>query len=586
MKLNKWLITLILSVSLMLGNTTALVANTTTNDNNTQNTTQHVLDAIPSPDTTGSISFSEYINININLIKSVNLNQDSYTIPYLLPEVLNQGSYPGCVSFALRGILDILVLNSDSPDIDFSNGFIYGKRYGNYFGDGMISNFALNGLKEFGDCSFESFSDNGNYEYLHSKITQSMIDEAKNYRIQNFIKLNSDDEIKTALQTISPIYVTFPVYSSYMNPVNNHDGIIPNPNINSEFYYGSHAGILVAYKYINGKLYYLEENSWGENWNGSMKGYCWLSADFPFNEAYAIVENDIVPSLTPSTITTNLSTTTPIIGEKISFQSIATYNYPNITTNNIVTRDISNYPDLTITTSNPDLISIDKSKNTINALKAGKASIIFTYKGSGQEFIIDISEKPIPPDPPIPPEPPTPNQKIKNLTITTTSNTNKIFTNSSLQLQVIADKNSKTELDITDKVEWRLSDSSIATIDSSGNLSAIKEGKIKIIATYQYQYNNKSYTKSDYINIYVIPKTQYYTVNVLSTKDKMIADNMVEELNNKDLGFDAFIMQSGKYFKVYVGKFADNGSDEIKGLYKSLKGLGYKSSKIVYVSGR
>ena len=224
MRINKLLLSLILSTSLLLGNTFPLLANTTTNNNQSQNNTQRVLDAIPSPDDTGSISFSEYMEENKNIIKTTNLKANSYVIPHL-SKVLDQGPYPGCVSFALRSIKSTLSLNNSNPDRDFSNAFIYSYRYGDYTGPGMFSTAALQGVKVFGSCYFESFPDNGNYHELHAKITQPMIDEAKNHRIDNYIKLNSDEQIKTAIQTISPIYVTFPVYSNYMNP-SSPDGII------------------------------------------------------------------------------------------------------------------------------------------------------------------------------------------------------------------------------------------------------------------------------------------------------------------------------------------------------------------------
>ena len=580
MKLNKLVLSLLLSASLILGNTAPLLANTN-NQTQAQNTNQRVLDVIPSPDATGSISLSDYMKKNNGIIKAVNLNQNFYTIPHLSP-VLDQGPFPGCVSFALRSIKSMTSLNSDNPDMDFSNGFIYGERFGYYTGPGMYSIDALQGLREIGDCYYETFPDNGHYEYLHAKITQPMIEEASKNKIKDFIKLNSDDEIKLAMQTISPIYVSFPVFSNYMNP-SDPNGIISKPDLGS-VYYGDHAGILIGYSYdvVPGKLYFLEQNSWGSGWNSPMNGRCWLPADFPFYEKFAIVENDIVPTLTPNQIKTTFSNQNPTPNESITYSSIATYLYPNQTTSNIVTRDITNYPDLTITTSNPDLISIDKSTNTINTIKTGKASIIFTYKGSGQEFIINISEKP--PDPPIP----TPNQKIKSLTITQSSNTNKIFTNSSLQFQAIADKNYKTKSDITSNVEWsvsNISNPSLATIDDNGNLNALQEGKVKITAKYTYKYNNKSYTKSDYMYIYIVNTDKYYSVNVLKSKDKTIADNLSDELSDKDLGFDISVIKNGKYYELMVGKFADN-SYEIKGLCKKLKGMGYRNSKITFVSGK
>jgi len=376
MKLNKLALSLILSTSLLLGNQLPLLANT--NNNQPQNNTQRVLDAIPSPNETGSISFSDYMEENKNIIKTTNLNANSYVIPHL-SKVLDQGSYPGCVSFALRSILTTMSLNSDAPDMDFSNGFIYAYRWGSYKGNGMYSINALNGIKYFGDCSFETFPDNGNYNELHAKITQPMIDEAKNHRIDNYIKLNSDEQIKTAIQTISPIYVTFPVYSNYMNP-SSPDGIISNPDYTYHTYFGNHSGVLIGYSYdvVPGKLYYLEQNSWGENWNSPMKGYCWLSADFPFREAYAIIDSneskfppDPLSKIKKLDITSELNATKLFYGDSLQLSAIANNNHK---TEEYVT-DKAEW-----STSNPSIATIDSNGLLIaNSNSIGKVKVNAKY---------------------------------------------------------------------------------------------------------------------------------------------------------------------------------------------------------------
>jgi len=376
MIINKLLLSLILSITLIFGNTIPLLANTITNNpTQPQNNTQRVLDAIPSPDETGSISFSDYMEENKNIIKTTNLNANSYIIPNL-SKVLDQGPYPGCVSFALRSIKSTLSLNNSNPDRDFSNAFIYSYRYGDYTGPGMFSASALQGLKVFGSCYFETFPDNGNYNELHAKITQPMIDEAKNHRIDNYIKLNSDEQIKTAIQTISAVYVTFPVYSTFMNP-SSPDGIIPNPDYNLE-YFGNHSGVLVGYSYdvVPGKLYYLEQNSWGENWNSPMKGYCWLSADFPFREAYALVDHDKsklppdpLSKIKKLDITSELNVTKVFYGDSLQLNAISNNNYK---TEEYVT-DKAEW-----STSNPSIATID-SNGLLIANSIGKVKVTAKY---------------------------------------------------------------------------------------------------------------------------------------------------------------------------------------------------------------
>ena len=577
MKINKLVLIFLLSFSSIFCSSSICSADT----NTPVDYTQYKFDTIPSPiNATGTITLESYLAKNTGVLKSVNTNINEYSWPYLLPQVLDQGSSSECCAFATKAIKDMLDYSDENSDQEHSSSFIYGFRIpGSYTGEGMYEIQVLDGLHQNGVCLNESLSDLGTYPELNSKITPSMIEEAKGHKIDNYIRLYTEQEIKTGLMNISPVLISIPCYSSFCQ-----GGILHLPDTRNEYYLGGHALCITGFKQVAGVNYWIILNSWGQNW-GDMNGYCLMPFDYPIYEYWCIDNSDETLSLTPSSIKTTFSNQNPTPNESITYSSIATYLYPNQTTSNIVTRDITNYPDLTITTSNPDLISIDKTKNTINTLKTGKASIIFTYKGSGQEYIINITE--IPPDPPIPPTPdPTPNQKIKSLTILQSSNINKIFTNSSLNLQAIADKNYKTKSDITSNVELISSNNKIATIDSDGNLTATsnnKEGKVKITAKYTYQSNNKSYTKSDYMYIYIVNTDKYYTINILKSKDKLIIDKLSEELTDKYLGFDISVIKNGSYYELMVGKFADN-SDEIKGLYKKLKGMGYRSSRIVYIN--
>jgi len=469
MKINKWLLILILSVSLLFCSSSTYSANTT------KDYTQYKLDAISSPsDAEGSITLDGFLK-NSQIVENIKLQDlQEYTWPNLLPKVLDQGNFGSCVAHAFSATKDMLSLQNNNPDEEHSASFIYGFRKGYYYtGEGMHPSLALECFCKYGTCLNNSFSTHGTFLELHSLITQSMIKEAENHKIDGFIRLHTEQEVKQALVNVSPIVITIPVYDSFYT-----GGILTKPNYQTEQYRGGHELVIVAWTTINGKPYWKVLNSWGGDW-GSMHGYCLMPFDYPINEYWAIIDSD---------------------------------------------------------------------------------------------------ESKLPPDPLF---------KIRKLDIISELNISKVFSGDSLQLQAIADNNYKTEIDVTDKVEWFVSDTSIAKI-ADNLLITSREGKIKVNAKYTYkgQSNNKSYIKSDYMYIYIVPISKYYTLEVLSTKDKAITDNLLITLNSKNLDYDSFVIQNGKYFKVYVGKFADNGSDEIKGLYKSLKGLGYKNSKIVYVSSK
>jgi len=452
MKFNKLILIFLLSF------TSLLCSNLISSANTAKDYTQYKLDVIPaSENETGTIELNDFIENN-DVINSTNLNVEEYTIPNLI-EVLDQGPYSSCVAYALRGIKDILGKNNENPDEAHSAGFIYAHRIGGYEGEGMYSIDGISGLKLNGTCLNSSFTeDQGNYPELKAKITQSMIDEAKNHRIKDYIRLYNISEIKKSLVNIGGVYISFKVYDSFYD-----GGILPIPDKSLENYNGNHAASIIGWKTINNKLYWKILNSWGKDW-GEFSGYCYMPAeDYPINEYWAIV---------------------------------------------------------------------------------------------------DSNEKEI--------TPPNPMSKIKRLDIEL--DYSKAFVDSNLQLIAIVDG----KYNFTDKAEWSTSNPSIATIDSNGLLIANSNliGKVKITA----KYLNKTDTK--YITI--VDTDKYYSVQVLSTKIEDDAEKLVDKLINERFDYDIFVNQTGKYYKVTIGNFADkNEANDVRRIMKDQ--WEFKNAKVVFI---
>ena len=360
MKLNKLVLISILSFSLLFCFGGVYSADTSIKDY-----TQYKFGAVSaSPTDKGTISLEEYL-ASSNQVLNSSINMNEYTRK-LLP-VLDQGPYSECVAYALRGIKDELSLNNEYH----SAGFIYGHRTDGNTNEGMYSINALKSLKEHGTCLDSEFPDRGTFLELSSKITQSMIDSAKKHKIDGYIRLNIEKEIKTALINVSCVYITIPIYDSFFQ-----GGLLVKPNRTTEIYFGGHALIIYGWKHdvINNKDYWLVKNSWGD-W-GSMRGYCLMPFDYPIKEYWCLVDSDEsklppdpLSKLRKLDITSELNTTKAFYGDSLQLNAIANNNYK---TEEYVT-DKAEW-----STSNPSIATID-SNGLLIANSIGKVKVTAKY---------------------------------------------------------------------------------------------------------------------------------------------------------------------------------------------------------------
>ena len=83
------------------------------------------------------------------------------------------------------------------------------------------------------------------------------------------------------------VMIGVPVFDCFVNV--GKDGIInynPNKDINSQ---GGHAQLLIGWKTMNGKLYWITVNSWGTEWGDN--GVAYLPENYPWSDnAYAVVD--------------------------------------------------------------------------------------------------------------------------------------------------------------------------------------------------------------------------------------------------------------------------------------------------------
>jgi C1A family cysteine protease len=153
-------------------------------------------------------------------------------------KVLNQGSVGSCVAHACATAMGYGELKSGMKIAhDFSRGFIYGNRKTtDHQGEGMYIRQALKQLNHCGDCQYAEFPYNENYPSVKKRIKDNkdkLFIAAQPYKILNYFRCYTEDEVKTALLNQGAVIISIPVYSSFAAEC-------PMPSQNDK-YQGGHA---------------------------------------------------------------------------------------------------------------------------------------------------------------------------------------------------------------------------------------------------------------------------------------------------------------------------------------------------------
>lgn len=196
--------------------------------------------------------------------------------------VKNQWSKPTCTAHALSSVVEYHHLRQHGEYARFSTEFIYGLREkGYYIGDGMSIRDGLNTLLKYGDVYESDCEGNHDYEKAMSAVSRD-IDNLKElaypHRISAYFKINSADELKTALMKHGVVVASMKVYDKHMlkNDVYTYD---------TKNDYGMHAVLIYGWN----EKGWLVQNSWGYLWGGD--GRFVIPFDFEFRDLWGITDN-------------------------------------------------------------------------------------------------------------------------------------------------------------------------------------------------------------------------------------------------------------------------------------------------------
>lgn len=213
-------------------------------------------------------------------------------IPSYEIEPFDQGDTQMCCACAVAMSRYIGELNDSGIQERFSPAYIYANRAnsvvvdGVYEGEGMYLKDALKQLTISGDCAFWMFRSFGTYNELkefYDGNKGTMDNAAHPYRVSSYYAVKTDNEIKKAILSTGSVLASFIITSGWYDT--KEDGIIRTyGNIES-----GHAVLIIGWKIIDNKQYWIILNSWGKEWGDNGLGY--IETTEMMMEAYCIVDD-------------------------------------------------------------------------------------------------------------------------------------------------------------------------------------------------------------------------------------------------------------------------------------------------------
>lgn len=222
------------------------------------------------------------------------VNAETYPNEYIPSNVISpfdQGTSSMCCACAVAMSRHITELEDSKNNKLFSPAYIYGNRCksvfldGIYDGEGMYLKDALKQLTNMGDCLYDTLPGFGTYKEmkeLYVSECTSADTEAYPYRVSSYYAVKTENEIKKAIMEAGSVLASYNITSGWYGTGN--DGIIsPKGCIQ-----GGHAILIVGWKIIDNKQYWIILNSWGKEWGDN--GYGYLDIRNQPTEAYCILD--------------------------------------------------------------------------------------------------------------------------------------------------------------------------------------------------------------------------------------------------------------------------------------------------------
>lgn len=197
--------------------------------------------------------------------------------------VKNQHSKPTCTAHALSSVVEYHHQRQHGEHREFSTEFIYGMREKDYYiGDGMVIRDGLNTLLKYGDVYHEDCRGNRNYKDAMETVKAdfaNLQELAFPHRISAYFRINSAEELKTALMKYGVVVVAM---SMYKNDKLVKDIYTYPPDAKKR---GAHCVFIYGWD----ERGWLVQNSWGKlyGWDGRFV----IPYDFKFIEMWGVADD-------------------------------------------------------------------------------------------------------------------------------------------------------------------------------------------------------------------------------------------------------------------------------------------------------
>lgn len=221
--------------------------------------------------------------------------------------VRDQGNIGSCVGWDFNFVLEVqgslialdTSLRSGFSTIDLSAGWIYQFSREHSFPpvppgmEGSTNFGACKALNKVGAIPESRVPTDTVSPWDPIQITNDMLIEALNWKIVSYHNVPADpSSVKAAIYGLtfpmpykmpdgspgkSPLASAYPVYESFKESYD--DGIVPVPK-NGESLLGGHSSMIVGWKIIDGKPYWINFNSWGKDVGD--EGLFYIPEEYPF----------------------------------------------------------------------------------------------------------------------------------------------------------------------------------------------------------------------------------------------------------------------------------------------------------------
>ena len=217
---------------------------------------------------------------SLDNIKSVDLRNK-------MPPVYNQSKLGSCTANAICAAYEYEMMRQNEDYTQMSRLFLYyqerkmegtiNEDSGAQIKDGILAT-AKTGLCE------EKY-----WKYDINKFTvdppeDAYLDAGFHKTIEYSRIFQREEDIKQSLLDGYPVIFGIIVFSSFETDEVSKSGIVPMPT-ETDKELGGHAILIVGYKEIDNKNYFIIRNSWGQEWGD--KGYCYLPFEYVLDNKLA-----------------------------------------------------------------------------------------------------------------------------------------------------------------------------------------------------------------------------------------------------------------------------------------------------------